>query len=185
MKICTKCGKELPETEFYKDPRRENGLRSICKKCWSIRKKKYRETHKEEISESGKKYYQEHKEQINKRTSKWQKNNKERINNRLRQKREPIKEKINSFKTPCVKCGETRMCTIQFHHIDPSKKLFEINQTNIVKYNDNEIKEELDKCVCLCSNCHTEFHYLYGNKLKMPQDDLKTYLEGDIYEENI
>lgn len=68
----------------------------------------------------------------------------------------------NSLKTPCIKCGEIRKYVIDFHHIDPSIKSFNINLC-IKERSWSTFKEEIQKCVCLCRNCHQEFHYLYGN----------------------
>jgi len=31
--ICTKCNIEKEDYQFYKDKRRKNGIKSICKKC--------------------------------------------------------------------------------------------------------------------------------------------------------
>jgi hypothetical protein len=67
---------------------------------------------------------------------------------------------IDSQKTPCLKCGEARTRCICFHHVDPSKKEFTIAQLR--KSNLKTIQNEIDKCVCLCLNCHHEFHYLNG-----------------------
>lgn len=33
MKRCTKCGKELPETEFYRNAKAPDGLQWYCKSC--------------------------------------------------------------------------------------------------------------------------------------------------------
>ena len=32
-KKCTKCGRELPRSEFWKNPTREDGLQEYCKEC--------------------------------------------------------------------------------------------------------------------------------------------------------
>lgn len=177
IKICTRCGIEKDESEFYRDYRYGEGhYKSICKSCWSERKKQYRLTHAVEISESSKRYYREHKDEINRRTSKWQQDNRERITEQQRIKRQPFKEKLFSLKTPCVKCGEDRLLVIQFHHINPQDKLFQINQNAVKKRSEEEIETELKKCVCLCSNCHFEFHNIYGAKPKHPVEDLKEYL---------
>lgn len=179
MKVCSKCGRELDESEFYKDPRRPNGLRSICKSCWSIRKKEYRATHKEEISRSGKLYYQSHKEQILARQSAWQRSNRKKVSEQQYWRREDLRNRIIQLKKPCGKCGEDRHYLIQFHHIDPSKKAFEINQTNINRHTEQEIVDEVSKCVCLCSNCHLAFHFLYGKDRENLSVSLDTYLRGD------
>lgn len=39
MKTCTKCGKEQPMTEFYKDSKKKDGLTSHCKTCQIARYK--------------------------------------------------------------------------------------------------------------------------------------------------
>ena len=61
-----------------------------------------------------------------------------------------------SKKTPCIICGESEPMCIDFHHIDPSEKDFTIGQKrNIDK---NILQKEIDKCVCLCANCHRKIH---------------------------
>lgn len=55
----------------------------------------------------------------------------------------------------CKKCGDKRYYVIDFHHIDPSKKNFSISDVSV-----KLIKEEVKKCILLCSNCHREFHFL-------------------------
>ncbi len=58
----------------------------------------------------------------------------------------------------CIKCGyNTCNRALEFHHIDPDEKDFNISQAN-TKYTFDKIKKELDKCVLLCGNCHAELH---------------------------
>ena len=85
---------------------------------------------------------------------------------------------INSFKTPCVKCGEHRLYVIDFHHIDNDVKEFGISRM-IRGRGRKAIKSESEKCISLCRNCHTEFHYIYGNTPTNPQKDLDEYLKGE------
>lgn len=65
-------------------------------------------------------------------------------------------EWLNSLKTPCIVCGETEPICIDFHHIDSKDKDFTIGKHR------NKSKEillqEINKCVCLCSNCHRKVH---------------------------
>lgn len=65
---------------------------------------------------------------------------------------------IDSKKAPCVKCGESRIRCLAFHHLNPNEKEFTIGQLR--KSNLNKIEKEINKCICLCLNCHHEFHYL-------------------------
>ena len=45
---------------------------------------------------------------------------------------------------------------LEFHHIDPKTKSFEISSHS---YKFETMKNEVDKCLLLCSNCHREEHY--------------------------
>lgn len=65
---------------------------------------------------------------------------------------------VDSRKTPCLKCGENRIRCISFHHINPNEKEFTIGQ--FLKSDFDVIENEINKCVCLCLNCHHEFHFL-------------------------
>lgn len=67
---------------------------------------------------------------------------------------------INQYKSKCSckKCGDTRIYVLDFHHIDPSQKSFELGEASTKGI--SKIKLELEKCITLCRNCHSEFHYL-------------------------
>ena len=64
---------------------------------------------------------------------------------------------IDAQRTKCAKCGDTRTYLLDFHHKDPSQKEFTIGVMK--KGAKDKIQKEIDKCVCLCANCHREFHY--------------------------
>lgn len=184
MKACSKCGEVLPETAFYSDPRKEDGLRSICKSCWADRKKKYRQEHWEEISANNKRYYEANKERINNRKRKWRKDNHEELMERQRIRRQEASALIDQLRTPCVKCGEARPWVVHFHHIDPSRKVFELTADNVSHKKEAIAKEEAAKCACLCANCHTEFHYLYGKNPAEPVIAFEEYIGGKKNETN-
>jgi hypothetical protein len=107
--------------------------------------------------------------------------NKEKWHKSERKRREAFNAK---WKHPCEKCGETRLYLIQFHHIDPATKEFCIG-ANTTSKTQEALEREVKKCVCLCSNCHDEFHYFYGAKPDNPISALKEYLskdwKGDYY----
>jgi transposase len=57
----------------------------------------------------------------------------------------------------CEGCGYSRCLeALDFHHKNPKEKDFNISSYQ--KKSWNTIKKELDKCICLCSNCHRELH---------------------------
>lgn len=69
------------------------------------------------------------------------------------------KEIYTNHKTKCCVCGETAKCCLEFHHIDPSTKKFNLSQyinENLHPY--KVILEELNKTCLLCANCHRKLH---------------------------
>lgn len=57
----------------------------------------------------------------------------------------------------CIVCGYLRSVrALHFHHLDPSRKEFRVGSGNTRAW--ATIKRELDKCVVLCGNCHSEAH---------------------------
>lgn len=178
MKVCSKCGVEQLEADFYKDPRKEDGLRSVCKTCWSTRKKAYKSAHREELAEKDHLYYEANKARINQRTRQWRRDNHEELMERQRVRRQTASDFLSKLKTPCVKCGEERTWVIQFHHINPSSKVFELSVDTISHKKLETVNQELGKCVCLCANCHTEFHHFYGKNPADPVADFQKYLGG-------
>ena len=77
----------------------------------------------------------------------------------ITERRRKIKLKAIEYKGgKCVKCGYDNLATpevFDFHHIDPSQKDFAIG-SQVRKF--ETLKEELDKCVLLCANCHRIEH---------------------------
>ena len=65
---------------------------------------------------------------------------------------------IDKQRTQCQKCGDTRSYVLDFHHMDMNEKDFTIGK--LKKRSQEIIQQEIDKCICLCANCHREFHYL-------------------------
>ena len=58
----------------------------------------------------------------------------------------------------CIICGYNKyLGALEFHHLNPKEKDF--NLSHMKRYTfDDKIKNELDKCVLVCSNCHREIH---------------------------
>jgi hypothetical protein len=70
-----------------------------------------------------------------------------------------LKQEMVVYKGGCCQiCGYNKYIgALDFHHIDPNKKDFTIAHVRQYKFND-VIKNELDKCLLVCSNCHRELH---------------------------
>lgn len=55
---------------------------------------------------------------------------------------------------PCVTCGEADPVVLEFDHLDPSTKLFNISEAAKKVSKIASVQEEIDKCQILCANCH-------------------------------
>lgn len=65
---------------------------------------------------------------------------------------------INLMGGKCKLCNYNNcFSALEFHQLDPSKKEFSIGNDGQIRSWDR-IKNELQKCVLLCSNCHKEVH---------------------------
>lgn len=71
--------------------------------------------------------------------------------------RQRVKVKAIEYKGGnCQLCGYNKCVrSLQFHHLDPSQKDFSISGKSISW---ERIKNELDKCILICANCHGEEH---------------------------
>ena len=57
----------------------------------------------------------------------------------------------------CQKCGyDKSLSAFDFHHKNPDNKEFTIASCCNIAW--KKMKQELDKCILLCSNCHRELH---------------------------
>lgn len=145
MKICRKC--KIPkEWDLFGNNKNElDKKQKTCKKC---------------MAEDQNKSYLKHKERYNKRENQYKLQKLYLIN------------KIKTEKG-CEKCNDKRYYVLDFHHIIPEKKEFNIG--SIVKHRGLNITlKEIEKCMLLCSNCHREFHYLE----KQTKLTIKDYIYG-------
>ena len=74
-------------------------------------------------------------------------------------RRKTVKIKAVEYKGGCCqKCGYDKcISALEFHHLDPNQKDFHISKSGHSR-SWERVKNELDKCVLLCSNCHKETH---------------------------
>jgi hypothetical protein len=148
MKKCTKCNKEKSLLDFNNAKERKDGLSSWCKEC-------VRDNGKKHYKSDPKKYLENH-----------------RKNRKIRFKWfEDIKDN-----SKCLKCDEKRNWLLDFHHLDPKQKTLHISTAVRKSKSEEIVKEELKKCIVLCSNCHRDFHYLEKTqKITIEQYLIKTH----------
>ena len=58
----------------------------------------------------------------------------------------------------CAICGYNDCdAALEFHHTNPQDKKFQIQRITL-RFNNEKIVEELNKCILLCANCHRKVH---------------------------
>lgn len=67
-----------------------------------------------------------------------------------------VHEIKSSFK---CECGEDHPATLDFHHVDASKKEASISVALVRGWSKDRIREELKKCKVVCANCHRKLHW--------------------------
>lgn len=74
------------------------------------------------------------------------------VERRIRMKKQAIEYKGGK----CEKCGYNK-CerALTFHHLNPNEKEFTLSRPSISW---QKMKNELDKCILVCFNCHMEIH---------------------------
>lgn len=77
----------------------------------------------------------------------------------VQRRRKKIKEKAIEYKGgKCEICGYNKcLSALEFHHKNKQDKSFGISEKGIT-YSWEVVKKELDKCICVCANCHREIH---------------------------
>ena len=178
LKKCSRCNQELPINEFYNWKHGKDGLRSECKACSKLNNQQYYNDNRQQVLEHVYTYTELNKDKIRQYQHEYYQNNSDQLKDYYKDRSMDKKREVDSYKTHCAKCGESRPYVIDFHHIDPSTKSFTIGDS--YRGSSDKMEAEIKKCVCLCSNCHREFHYLYGIVPKDPISELEEYLELDL-----
>lgn len=69
-----------------------------------------------------------------------------------------IRDYIKSLNPKCQVCLESELACLDFHHLNPQEKEYEISTLIGNGASLDKIKTEMQKCCILCSNCHRKFH---------------------------
>jgi hypothetical protein len=103
----------------------------------------------------------------------WHQRHKAKRLTKIYERRERLWEFYNQLKEnlECTQCGESHPATLQFHHLDPQKKDFNLSESIRQGYSAERIKREIAKCTVLCANCHAKLHYEWAKEEKQPLQD--------------
>lgn len=81
--------------------------------------------------------------------------------NSVQKRRKKIKQMAIDYKGGCCQiknCGYNKCnAALEFHHLDPNEKDFSLSYKGHCTAWE-KVKEELDKCILVCANCHREIH---------------------------
>lgn len=130
-KFCPKCNTEHNIESFTKDKTTSDGFYYMCKTC--------------KRAESNKRYKMNASQQ-------------QYIKENTRNRREFHRKVVNGIKTSlgCMLCGEnSHPSVLEFHHKFDNK---DIGISQNVTLNLQKVFAEIQKCVCLCANCHRKVH---------------------------
>lgn len=68
-----------------------------------------------------------------------------------------LRQFINSYKISCSRCGFSDYRALQFHHL--SSKTMNIADAVRKGWSIKRLRDEIEKCEIICSNCHSIEHY--------------------------
>lgn len=132
MKTCQTCNIEKSLDEFHNRAKAKDGKQTRCKDCNKAQRKAY--------------YKTAHGKAKNNATS-------IAYNRGVRTThRHQLYEYLLAH--PCVDCGEADPIVLEFDHLDPSEKLFDVARACRNGYRWDKVLAEIKKCVVRCANCH-------------------------------
>lgn len=128
MKICPRCKNKKPYVEYGNNKSNKDGLQDYCKHCVkSINHDYYLRT-----------------PHLNKQRQKYKLENKKKS-------RLYVNEYLRSH--PCVDCEESDIILLDFDHTEKNK-ILAISSMISGGAKLNNIKNEINKCMVRCANCH-------------------------------
>lgn len=132
-KTCTTCKQVKPLSEFNRNKCKVDGYQTLCKDCSKKRSRRY---------------YSDNKEK-----------HRNVVNARKNLQRRQVANKLMEIKScGCVFCSEDDPICMDFHHLDPKTKNFEVGYAASLGLKWESVEAEIRKCVVVCANCHRKVH---------------------------
>ena len=100
----------------------------------------------------------------------------------VRKRRKKIREMALKYKgDKCERCGYNRCLeALEFHHTNFSGKDFSVSSKGYTR-SWKRVKEELDKCILLCANCHREVHAQVSSSCGKLQVEKASKFRGTLH----
>jgi len=78
-----------------------------------------------------------------------------------RKRNKKLRKELNKIKSTkeCEICGFDDWRALQYHHKDSENKTLEIGNAVNRGYSLKNVTKEIEKCRCLCANCHQILHH--------------------------
>lgn len=144
-KTCSICNVAKPHTgdNFYRNRSQYDGYHPECKDCSKLKDK-----------QSNRNFYL---------------TNRHHVINRVHARRSQIIEFVRQQKIgKSCSCGEDDARILEYHHIDPSTKSFNIGSIKKLGPSLQRVIAEIAKCTLLCPNCHRKMDNSYIIKRTTP-----------------
>jgi transcription elongation factor Elf1 len=131
---CHSCREKLTLENFYKDKSKPSGYKFKCKRCvkGDPRRKGWKKKYRDKYRPVKRK-----------------------------KRRERLLKEYNEYKKmlECLRCGfNEHIAALHFHHTDPETKEYNVND-KAGKVTLETLMKEIEKCVVLCSSCHSILHW--------------------------
>ena len=111
--------------------------------------------------ENAHRWYIKHKAEARRKTREYNRKNPEKAAIRSRRYREKCLELLAYIKQSqgCAICGYNKCSrALDFHHVNPKDKKFNCSINNFQRKSAEVFAIEIQKCILLCRNCHSEIH---------------------------
>ena len=101
-----------------------------------------------------------HQEQMKEYRRNHYKKNRDYYIQRTLERKRTISEYLQDYKMshPCVYCGESDPCCIDFHHMESDKKEINLAMASTKGWGMKRVNREIEKCITVCANCHRKIH---------------------------
>jgi hypothetical protein len=115
-------------------------------------------------------WYKANRERELEKSRQWHRENRDASNASNRKYKQSLRDLINEYKKAgvCVRCGVGDYRILDFHHIDPAQKKFELNTGLKKSMGARALLDEIAKCELVCANCHRLLHWEEENTETSP-----------------